>query len=324
MKFLIIGLGSMGKRRIRNLKVLNYLDITGFDIRDDRRKEAEETYGIKTISDLNDISTFDAIIIATPPDKHSEYIRLSVKHQKPCFVELSLLLQDLSEINELVKKNKANVSPSCTFRFHPAIKIIKQIVKGGEYGRVTNFVYHSGQYLPDWHPWENIKDFFVSKNETSGCKEIISFELHWINDVFGRPNDVFTCSERTFKFDIETDDTYILNLKYNNSVGVLLIDVVSRFATRILVLNLEKAQIRWNYEDKEVKLYDAENKKWLSFFASPDSIEDMYVEELNSFIDEAKGLNYFNNTLDEDIEILKIVESIDHNRFFQKIERRVL
>ena len=40
MKFLIVGLGSMGKRRVRNLQRLGMTDITGFDPRADRRDEA--------------------------------------------------------------------------------------------------------------------------------------------------------------------------------------------------------------------------------------------------------------------------------------------
>jgi threonine dehydrogenase-like Zn-dependent dehydrogenase len=42
--FLVVGLGSMGKRRIRNLKSLGYNDIVGFDKRADRRQEAKKLY----------------------------------------------------------------------------------------------------------------------------------------------------------------------------------------------------------------------------------------------------------------------------------------
>lgn len=42
MKFLICGLGSMGKRRIRNLKQLNQKELIGFDIRKDRCDEVNK------------------------------------------------------------------------------------------------------------------------------------------------------------------------------------------------------------------------------------------------------------------------------------------
>ena len=47
MKVLVIGLGSMGKRRIRNLLKLGYKDIIGFDIRTDRINEVNKKYHIK-------------------------------------------------------------------------------------------------------------------------------------------------------------------------------------------------------------------------------------------------------------------------------------
>jgi len=46
MKFLIIGLGSMGKRRIRCLHKLGYENVVGIDPRDDRRKESIDFYDI--------------------------------------------------------------------------------------------------------------------------------------------------------------------------------------------------------------------------------------------------------------------------------------
>ena len=42
LKILVVGLGSMGKRRIRNLQHLNQNDVIGFDPRDDRCKESFE------------------------------------------------------------------------------------------------------------------------------------------------------------------------------------------------------------------------------------------------------------------------------------------
>jgi len=54
MKVLVIGLGSMGKRRIRNLLKLGYKDIIGFDIRIDRINEVNKKYHIKSYFDLDD------------------------------------------------------------------------------------------------------------------------------------------------------------------------------------------------------------------------------------------------------------------------------
>jgi len=74
MKFLIIGLGSMGKRRIRCLKALNIPEenIYGFDIREDRREEARKKYRVQIKDVIDDTmwNNIDAVIISVPPDKH--------------------------------------------------------------------------------------------------------------------------------------------------------------------------------------------------------------------------------------------------------------
>ncbi len=319
MKALQIGLGSMGKRRIRNLLSHGITDITGFDMKEGRRKEAEEKYQITTIGEITDeiLNGSDMFIVSTPPDKHIPYIELALKHKKPAFVEASVIKEGLEKVSSEAMMENVLIAPSCTFRFHQGIKTIKEIVTGGKYGKVCNFTYIMGQYLPDWHPWESIKDFYVGKKETSASREMVPFELTWLLDILGQPEEVFSFYGKTHDMGVDIDDTYNVNLKFKGFLGTLIVDVVSRFATRSLFMNLEKAQIRWNWEDKTIKLYDAEKKEW-EYFREPEGeaeaeynrniVEEMYIDEIGAFIDAVKGIKPFPNTLDEDIAILNILE----------------
>ena len=149
MKFLVVGLGSMGKRRVRCLQSLGYTNIVGFDLREDRRNEAHEKYALETMDSLDNISlsSFDAFIISTPPDQHTPYAKLAIDYGKPAFIEASVILEDVKELKSY-NKNNTYLAPSCTLRFHPMIKDITSILREGKYGKITNFSYHSGQYLP--------------------------------------------------------------------------------------------------------------------------------------------------------------------------------
>ena len=318
MKFLIVGLGSMGKRRIRCLKSLGYEDIVGYDVRKDRREESIKKYGIEVVDDLKklDLSSIDTIIVSTPPDRHNEYIKLAIDDKIPAFVEASVILEGLEELNELAKKNNVFIAPSCTMKFHPAIKEIKNIVQSEIYGKVTNFSYHTGQYLPDWHPWEDVKDYYVSKKETGGCREIVPFELTWMVDIFGFPEDLCGYYGKTMDVGADIDDTYVISLKFKESYGCMVVDVVSRYAIRSLILNLEYGQIMWRWDENVVKLYDAINERWIHYYLpegksvegyNKNIIEDMYIEELKTFIDSISGKCKFPNTLDEDIKVLKLL-----------------
>jgi len=322
MKILQIGLGSMGKRRIRNLQALGLKDITGFDFRADRRRGAENKYGIKTTDALSPdlISASYALIISTPPDKHLEYIRLAVESAKPAFIEASVIKDGLPELAKMASEKNILIAPSCTLRFHPAIKTIKDIVLSGRYGKICNFVYHMGQYLPDWHSWEDIRDFYVSKRETSASREMVPFELTWILDITGMPSEIFAFYGKTHDMGVDIEDTYSINLKFDNFLGAVLVDVVSRYAVRSLTLNLEKAQIKWSWDEKVVKLFDANEKSWVHYYEregqaeagyNKNIIESMYIEEMQAFMNAVNGISQFPNTLDDDIKILSILEGVE-------------
>ena len=320
----MIGLGSMGKRRVRCLKSLGYKEseIIGFDLREDRRAEAEEKYQIKTTGDIKkvDLNKISALFISTPPDIHNRYIKFAIDNGKPAFVEASVILEGLKELARAAKKKNVLIAPSCTMRFHPAIMDITSIVKSGKYGKVTNFSYHSGQYLPDWHPWEQVKDYYVGNKSTGGGREIIPFELTWLVDVFGMPSRAAGYYGITMDVGAKIDDTYATIMDFGTFFGSLTVDVVARYAIRSLILNMEYGQILWRWDEGVVHLYDARDGRWVDYHMpagqsatgyNKNIIEEMYINEANAFIQAVEGKKTYPNTLEEDIKTLEILEEME-------------
>ncbi len=324
MKFLVIGLGSMGKRRIRCLNSLGYNDIVGFDIARIRKIDSKEKYKIKIYEDLHEIdySVFDAIIISVPPDKHQEYLELAVQNKVPAFVEAGVISEHTKIIiNKNIKEN-VFIAPSCTMLFHPSIKEIKRIIHSGKYGKITNFTYHCGQYLPDWHPWENVKDFYVSNRITGGGREIVPFELKWITDIFGFPRQIKGFFDKTIEFGTEIEDSYAFTLKFKNGLGSVIIDVASRFATRSLIINFEEAQLRWNWEDGVIKVFEADLNRWIHYFQpegnaekgyNKNIYEQIYIDEIRAFIEGIKDNTKFPNTMENEFRVLKLLDNIENS-----------
>jgi predicted dehydrogenase len=160
-------------------------------------------------------------------------------------------------------RNKNTISaPSCTMRFHPSIKNIRDIVKGGSIGKPQAFTYHSGQYLPDWHPWESYKDFYVSRRETGAAREIVPFELVWLTWIFGDIEKVTCMKDKISDLEADIDDVYQVIMKFDSNVlGHIMVDVISRSADRSLKIFCEKGVIFWEW-GKKIRVYDATTKKW--------------------------------------------------------------
>jgi len=325
MLYLVIGLGSMGTRRIRNLLALNNKTIWGIDSREDRRNEAKKKYGIETfksIEDLPGLSKVSAFIISVPPDKHMYYANLAFENNIHCFIEASVVDEGMLE---LIKKQKSKpgikICPSSTLRFHPSLQLLKKIIQSERIGKVSNFSYHVGQYLPDWHPWENMYDFYVSKKETGGCREIVPFELAWLNWVFGDIKELHGYYANTVGIGDEIDDVYATTLLYKNGIiGSLVVDVVARAAIRKLVVNGIKGQMIWDWDKKCLEVYYADDGRWV-VYKEPEGnsavgynkniIEEMYVREVKSFVSSINGTSVYENTLKDDYEILQYLYAIE-------------
>jgi predicted dehydrogenase len=259
MKFLVIGLGSMGKRRVRNLIALGYKDsIAGFDLREDRRDEARK-YGIIIYDDFERaMSEFkpDAFLISTPPNFHMYYAYIAEENNIHCFIEASVVdAEKILELSNRIKDKKILMAPSCTMRYYPMPIKIKELINSGVIGKVLNYNYQTGQYLPDWHPWEKIEDFYVSNPDTGGCREIVPFELTWLNDIFGDSKPLACVRKKLTDINAYIDDIYHCILEYpNNVIGNLTVEVVSRpRATREIRILGSEGEIVYSADSNELR-----------------------------------------------------------------------
>jgi len=318
MKFLIIGLGSMGKRRIRNLQHLKAGEIIAFELKEDRRKEVEKEYGIKTVASFEEgmAENPDALIISTPPKFHMQYVLKSLEAGKPCFVEASVLIEDgFDDAIRISKDKNILVAPSCTLRFHPLVKKIKEVVDSGQIGKIAAVRYHMGQWLPDWHPWEDISKFYVGKKETGACREMVPFELEWMQWIFGPVEKVSCMKGKQSSLKADIDDVYQILTKFKSGpLGSILIDVVSRNALRFFVVVGDEGTIEWDWNKEEVRLFTASDKKWKTFKEEPgirvgDYIakENMYIDEMEHFIKAVKGEEEYMYSLGEDKRNLELL-----------------
>jgi predicted dehydrogenase len=268
----------MGRRRIRSLLTLGYSpsQITGIDFREDRRQSAEQDYHITTVSGVTDSPTCTHMFVCTPPDKHLGYLEYASESGIVTFVEHGIFHRGLANLDpEFIK-------PSCTMLFHPLMLEIQSLAASP----ISNIIYHCGQNLHDWHPYEDIDDFYVSKRGTGGAREIVPFELTWMCDVFGVPAKAIGIKSNTSNI-ADIDDTYNIALAWGNTLGALTVDVVSRPAIRKLTIVATDGTTR-------------------NFDLNEGISEAMYVAEVKAFLS-----NALPNTLEKEIEVLKLLEKIE-------------
>lgn len=326
MKIGIVGLGSMGKRRARLIKKYNpdYI-ITGIDLNTKRCEEFNKLFGIRTYANLKEaINTenFDCVFISTSPSSHSNIIHLCLINNINVFTEINLLSDGYEKNIRLAKERNKTLFLSSTFLYRKEIKYIINVAQ--KQSNKLNYTYHVGQYLPDWHPWDNYKDFFIGKKETNGCREIFAIELPWIVKAFGEVDKIYTVKNRITDLDIDFNDNYFVIMQHKNgNKGFLNFDVVTRKAVRSLEIYNEDLYITWNGEpdglneylaesqtDKTVNLYENQTEHrddYNSFI-----IEDEYYDEICNFFDVLQGNGVPEYTFNEDLKTLSLIDIIEN------------
>ena len=326
MKFLIAGLGSMGKRRVRNLHALGHRNVVGVDHRRDRCAEALAHFNIPVYLSLEKAlieHTPDVFIVSTPPQSHMSYASKSVELGCSCFIEASVVdAEGILELYHTSSERGVIVVPSCTMRYSQGPKMVKEIVLSGEIGRPLNLNYQTGQYLPDWHPWEKIEEFYVSKKETGGCREIVPFELNWINDIFGNPVPLSCVKSKLTELTVDIDDIYHCLLRYpGGMLANLTIEVISRpHATREMRILGSEGELVFSADDNCVRYVNSGSSDWRRVQIDSGTIESGYINPEEPYINELRDFlkavdtgdrTAFPNTLLDDYQVLKLLYQLE-------------
>ncbi|HAT1942836.1 TPA: Gfo/Idh/MocA family oxidoreductase [Legionella pneumophila] len=323
MNYLVIGLGSMGKRRIRCLMAngVPSTNIIGYDIKSERRAEVEDRYQVDTTPDFNSLklNDFQAVIISTPPDLHMEYALQAAKVSIPMFIEASVVDEGIESLYQLSEKNNVLIYPSCTMKYFQGPKLIKELINSNAIGQVYTWQYQSGQYLPDWHPWERIQDYYVSNRITGGCREIVPFELVWLVDLFGNLTELSAIKSKLSDINADIDDVYLLQVKHKSGIlGQLLVDVVSRVPVRAIRITGSEGTIEWDDGQKIIRHFTKKTNKWQTIKLSLGSVEkeyinpeEPYISEIRDFLTSVEHKSQPHYTLQDDYEMLQILKKAE-------------
>ena len=314
----------MGKRRIRLLSENKDIKLFGIDSQASRCAEVKEKFGLKcypSISEAVAAEKPDAAVISTSPLSHAAIIKECLQNNLHVFTEINLVDTGYEDNMALAKAKGKVLFLSSTPLYRKEIRKIIERVKDTKCP--LNYIYHKGQYLPDWHPWESYNNYFIGNPRTNGCREIMAIDLPWIVTAFGPIKSVSAVKSKNTQLNINYNDNYLITIEHENgNKGVLAVDVVTRKSIRHIDVYGETTQMSWNGTADSLQEYDIEKKemKTIQFEDASEHVEgyaafiteNPYREELNAFlaqIADPKAVPAW--TFEKDFELLKVIDQIE-------------
>jgi predicted dehydrogenase len=291
LRFLVMGCGSIGKRHIRNLKILGAMEIAAFDVKPERRDEAAAIGASRAFGELADAWSWspDVALVTVPNSLHLPMALEAAQHDCHLFIEkpLSHRLNGLDGLLSVVGRRKLATLVGCNMRFHPGIKKIKNLIEEGALGRVVSARVEGGQYLPDWHPWEDYRNGYSARRDLGGGIILDGVhEIDYLRWILGEVGLVACLSGRLARLEIDTEDTAGILLRFHNgTIGELHMDYVQRAYSRTCQIIGDEGTIRWDYTSGEVRYYSAAARGW-QVFPNPPGWEanQMYLDEMRHFL----------------------------------------
>ncbi|MBR6518746.1 MAG: gfo/Idh/MocA family oxidoreductase, partial [Oscillospiraceae bacterium] len=297
------------------------IEIIGVDTWDERRSQVEEM-GHKTFNSIADAAAEkpDVAFVCTAPLSHYAILKELLTYKINSFTELNLVKDGYEELMELAKANDTVLFLSSTMLYRGEINFILDEVK--KYDKPVSYIYHIGQYLPDWHPWESYKNFFVGNKRTNGCREIFGIEMPWLIEAFGKVTEVYSVSNKVTDLDIDFDDRYFVTLTHESGArGVLSVDVVCPKAVRNLEVYGEGLHLFWEGNPKALWKFNNETKEkefintYVTFEHdsrySDNIVENAYVDEMQNFLNVVKGTETARYSFEKDLYTISVMDKIE-------------
>ncbi len=327
MKLLIVGLGSMGKRRARLSRGMfasrgQDLTIAGVDSAPARREEALSLKLVDTayasIQEAVDSAAPEAALVCTSPLSHAAIISELLDAGLPVFTELNLVRDGYEENMAKAREKGLLLFLSSTMLYRRETQYIKSQV--AEFGRPVHYIYHIGQYLPDWHPWENYKNFFVGNARTGGVREIFGIDLPWLLDAFGPVAHLTVQTDTISQLGLPYPDCATLLLRHENgNQGVLAADVVSPKAVRSFECFGDGLHLFWEGNPKALYRFADGEKQPVNTYESfthdarysDNIVENAYVDELDNFFAALAGQQQPRWSFEKDLAAIDLMDAVE-------------
>ena len=276
MKILIAGLGSIGRRHLRNFQTLNAGECILLRTRRSTLPD-DELAGFPTEHNLVEAlqkHTPDVVVISNPTSLHLDVAIPAAEAGCHLLLEkpISHTMDRVSTLTDIVDRQNVRVLVGFQFRFHPGLQRIKGLIVSDTIGSVVSVHVHWGEHLPAWHPWEDYRIGYAARSDLGGGVLLtLCHPFDYLRWLIGEVVTVSAMTGEEGGLGIEVEDTANVMLRFaNGALGTVHLDYVQRPPTHTLQITGQRGRILWDNEDGAVHWYQTDTKKWEIEEMSPD------------------------------------------------------
>lgn len=309
MKICIIGLGSIGKRHLKNIsKVLNTKKIifTIDALRSTCEQPLQENISFMLHRQYYSYEKlpedYDVIFITNPTNLHYATLKHILTKTKHVFIEKPIFNKTTYNIEELEFHENYVYYVACPLRHKKIIQYAKNLVDNGE--RIISARATCSSYLPKWREGVDYRNIYSAISSLGGGVSIdLIHEWDYLIYLFGVPTTVYNIKSQYSNLEIDCDDISVYVAQYIDKVVEVHLDYIGQKLERKLELFSNDRRFDMDLIENKIiiyKDYKIENELLLP-------TEDFYLTEMNYFFDCIKGEKKNINSVEDALNVLKVV-----------------
>lgn len=324
MKILIAGLGSIGRRHFRNLVALGETDLVL--LRSHRATlPDDELAGYPVESDIHTAlqkHSPEAVVVANPTALHLDVAIPAAKAGCHVLLEkpVSHSLERLDVLQKTAEKSGSKILVGFQFRYHPTLNKARELIQQGTLGQILAVHAHWGEYLPNWHPWEDYRQSYAARADLGGgVIRTLTHPLDYLRFLLGEVDALHSFNGHISPLEVDVEDAAEIGLKFAcGAIGGLHLNYFQRPPVHRLEIVGSSGTLRWDNADGILHAYklSAAFGTWsadppapiVETFAPPADFErnQLFVAQTRHFLETARGESEPVCTLADGIRALEL------------------
>ncbi len=324
MKFLIAGLGSIGRRHLRNLLALGQREIVLLRTHQATLPE-EELRGFPVETNLDQALRKhrpQAVIVANPTALHLDVAIPAARAGCHLLLEkpVSNSLERLDVLQQVARANQVRILVGFQFRYHPTLNVARQWIQRGALGQVLAVHVHWGEYLPHWHPWEDYRRSYAARADLGGgVIRTLTHPFDYLRYLIGEIEALWAFHGHLSPLEMDVEDVAEIGVRFaKGALGGIHLNYVQRPPAHRLEIVGTQGTLRWDNADGVIHLYrfPAAFGTWSSSPPAPEvervappadfERNHLFLEEMRHFLDVVAGMAEPRCTLEDGIQALRL------------------
>ena len=259
---LVVGLGSIGQRHVRHFRRLGVTRIDAYRTGKGTLDVTEASVPDRVFCSLEAALDAgpDAVVVANPTSLHLPVARHALRRGLHVLVEkpVSHTMEGCEDLLTEARTQDRVLAVAYNMRFHPFLQTLKGLIDREGIGRPLLARAHFGTWMPGWHPWEDYRQSYASREDLGGGVALTSsHEIDFLTWLFGEPTFCVGVSSPMHTLGTEVDETIVGVFRHRQgTVSTCSLTYAERPVRREILVTFEGGVAHLDWMNETFQVFD--------------------------------------------------------------------